>query len=337
MLINGKSDSLSHRDYFIKFLVYSSIFLLSLDLIYQTYSGITYQTREKCILYTSLPRWMFLLYENLIELVLIVLVGVFIAALLEKYFTRWHRFVPKNQSAAFLYASLMPVCSCGVIPLIGTMENRIPFRTTITFIVAAPLLNPYIIMVSFTVLGVKYAVLRIICSFILAVSAGYIVDYFYRRQKTREILTVAGCKLAGCCPRDKKDIYRSTYVIFRNIMPFILLAGLLSMALELLAPGDLFRGLDFENNLIGTTLVILVGVPVYFCNGADVLFLKPFINHGNLPMGTAISFSLTSTSVCISSLVMLIKFIGKKLTFILLTGVILITLSLSFLIQMFQL
>ena len=42
---------------------------------------------------------------------------------------------------------------------------------------------------------------------------------------------------------------------------------------------------------------------------------------------------VTSTSVCISSLVMLVKFIGKRLTFILLAAVILMTVLLSFLIR----
>ncbi|MBN1212768.1 MAG: permease [candidate division Zixibacteria bacterium] len=328
-----RSHPLRTNDNLVRLLIYSSIILLSLDIVYQTYFGISVQNKEKCLLFSFLPRWLFIFYENVVELLIIVLVGIFVAGLLEKYFLKWRRFVPSNPTTAFLYASLIPVCSCGALPLIKTLENKIPFRTIITFVVAAPLLNPYIITVSLTVLGIQYTVLRIISSFILAVSAGYIADYFKNRTKNEFNVILTGCQTTVCCPRVTKDIYLSTYRIFKGILPYVILAGLLGAGMELFMPKHLFMNLNFQNNLLGTAMVILIGVPVYFCNGADVLFLKPFVTHSQLPMGTAIVFSLTSTSICITSLVMLIKFIGKKMTFIILTGLVLMTFLLSGLIE----
>ncbi|MCP4580129.1 MAG: hypothetical protein GY839_00820 [candidate division Zixibacteria bacterium] len=332
--LQASNNPFLNRQFWLRFVVYLSIFLLSADLVYKTVYGITYVNRQDCILYANLSRPLFLFYEYFIELFLVVIVGVFIAAILEKHFSRMSKFIPRNPVTAFLYASVIPVCSCSAVPLIKAMNHKIPFRTIITFVVAAPLLNPYIIMLSITVLGLQYAILRIVCSFVLAIATGYAVELFYQRTSDKKIGLLEGCNTGGNCRVRQNDVYESGYLIFKRILPFLLLAGAMGLAIEILAPGNLLRYFDLSSNFIGTALVILIGVPVYFCNGADVLFLQPLINHSQLPMGTAMAFSLTSTSVCVTSLVLLVKYIGKKLTFILLSCVVLMTFILSFVIQL---
>ena len=160
---------------------------MSIDLIYKIIDGITYQNMQDCILYSNLPRLAFLFYEYFIELFLMVIVGVFVASILEKHFSKLSKFIPKNSVSAFLYASVIPVCSCSAVPLIKAMNKKIPFRSIITFVVAAPLLNPYIIVLSISVIGIRYAVLRVICSFILAIVTGYVVELFYNRPGRQPI------------------------------------------------------------------------------------------------------------------------------------------------------
>lgn len=58
---------------------------------------------------------------------------------------------------------------------------------------------------------------------------------------------------------------------------------------------------------------VLVGVPLYFCNGAEVLFVRPLVVHG-FPLGTGVAFSMTSTAICATSIAMLLKVIGRWLT-----------------------
>ncbi len=274
-----------------------------------------------------------MLYEYFVELLLVVIAGIFFASIMEKHFSRLRKFVPGNPVTAFLYASVIPVCSCSVIPFVKALKDKISFNTIITFLVAAPLLNPYIISLSISVLGIQYAVLRIICSFLLAVLTGFIVGFFYKRSINIKKGFPETCISEGGCPGKNESIYNKTYIIFRKILPFMLIAGAISVVVELYAPASLLARYNLNNSLTGTAFVILFGVPVYFCNGADVLFLQPFLRYSELPMGTAMAFSLTSTSVCITSLALLIKFIGRKLTLITLICIIIITFLLSFIIN----
>jgi uncharacterized membrane protein YraQ (UPF0718 family) len=74
---------------------------------------------------------------------------------------------------------------------------------------------------------------------------------------------------------------------------------------------------------------------MYYCNGADVILLKPLIAHSGLSLGTAMAFSLTSTSICITAIVMLVKFLNKKLTIILVASIMVLTFILGLLINTF--
>ena len=77
----------------------------------------------------------------------------------------------------------------------------------------------------------------------------------------------------------------------------------------------------------------VIGIPLYVCNGADVLLLKPLLAYTDLTTGTAMVFSLTSSAVCISSIAMLFKFMGRKLTLILLANLTVLTLLIGFAIN----
>lgn len=317
------------------FVIFSLLFFV-IDFAYKTVNDISYLTREKCILYRMVPKLWFLVFEYFIELLLIVVVGIFLAALLEAYFSKYRRFYPRNTISAFICASLLPFCACTTIPLIGPMREKLGFRTVITFIVAAPLLSPYIILLSFAVLGVSYGILRIISAFVLAYTSGLVLEFFYAKAETDGRTAFGACN-PGLCYSDNPDIYLRTYDILRRLLPFLVAAGVMGIVIEMAAPTKYLANHQIPNNLIGILLVTLAGLPIYFCNGAEVPFLRPLIHQSGLSIGTAITFSLASTSVCITSFAMLIKFIGKRLAIILVANLIVGTVLIGFLINQFEL
>ncbi|MGA1823830.1 MAG: permease [bacterium] len=310
----------------------SVLLLLTADSIYKNVNNITFLNRDKCILYAILPKFWFLVYEYFFELAAIVFAGIFIAILLERWFSNFSRFYPKNPVTSFIYASLIPVCACTTIPLVQSMREKLPFRTIITFIVSAPLLNPVIIMLSFSVIGYEYAILRIVSAFILAVSAGFVVELFYSKDSIGELTLLETCRKKSCSI-GQGDVYLVSYELFKVIFPYLLIAGGLGMAAEYIVPMKIIGEFNLSGNLAGIALIVLIGLPLYFCNGADVLLLRPLMHFGGLPLGSAVAFSLTSTAICLSSLVMLYKFLGKKLSILLVTHILLVSLLLGLVIN----
>ncbi|MBN1182892.1 MAG: permease [Bacteroidales bacterium] len=315
-------------------LVVLSATILASDFVYKTVNDITYSTRQKCILYLKLPKAGFIFYEQFVELFMIVVIGIFFAVLLESYFNRYKKFYPKNPFTAFLYASLIPVCACTTLPLVKSLKDKIGFTTLITFIISAPLLSPYIIVLSFTVLGVKYGILRIVASFILAFSTGLILNFFNKRMKTSfDLSTLPAQKNKQACPIGKNDLLTQTYNIIISVLPFIGVAAAFGILTELYMPVDFLKEYNFDKGMIGLVLLVLVGIPIYYCHGADVVFLKPLIRHSGLQLGSAMAFSLTSTAVCITSAVLMLKFMGRRMTIILFSCVFIISILLGLLIN----
>jgi uncharacterized membrane protein YraQ (UPF0718 family) len=221
---------------------------------------------------------------------------------------------------AFAYASILPVCSCGVVPLIASMRRRTSLRVIITFICAAPLLDPYIIFLSYTVLGLKYMVIRIVCSFVLAIAAGCIVEFLVK------LLGWENWKEYDVCGKQcnvivERDPFVKTMKITRQLLPYILFAGLLSFAFAMFDVKDLLHNFNLNQEPLSSIIMTAFGIPIYMCHGADVLFLKPFLQYTDMSIGSAMAFSLSSSAICISSIVMISRYLGKRVT-ALITGVI---------------
>ena len=205
-------------------------------------------------------------------------------------------------------------------------------RILVTFLLAAPLLNPYIILLSFTVIDIKYGILRIVASFILAVSAGYVLE-FSHKHNTIEMQNPITCNDQTCI-QTENDVYLKTFFLFKSIIPYIIIGGLIAIGLDFFSSKATFPTIILKDNpFFGNMIAVLVGIPFYFCNGTDVLLLKSLFCSGLLH-GTGIAFSLTSTAICITSILMLIKFLGKWLTFLLIGHIIAITLILSHIINL---
>ncbi len=314
-------------------IVLSVIMITVIHMIYMNMMGFNSLSHDACVVYSSVPRWFFYLYENILELFIVVILGVFAGVLVEQYFQKLKRFYPKNQLLAFAYASILPVCSCGVVPLIESMKQRTSLKVITTFVIAAPLLNPYIVLVSFTVLGVKYTVLRIIFSFLLAILSGQILDFISKRFKSFSWGEYKAC-VSDCDVVVDRDPFVKTVKLTKKLLPYILAAGLISFAFALWNPKQYLETMSFSHEPWSTLIMTLVGIPLYVCNGTDVIFLKPLLQYTDLTMGSAMAFSLASSAVCVSSIAMLVKFIGKNLTIALSSIIFVLVVLFSFIINL---
>lgn len=300
------------KRYWFVILAWTSISIYSADMVYRSIYGITYETRQNCVLYRNVPRWFFMFYENVLEIFMVVIIGVTVAAVVEKYFKRIHPVFPDNPLTAFTYASILPVCSCSAIPLVKAMQGNLSYRTIVTFLVSAPLLNPYIVMISYQMLGAEYAVARVVASFAMAYSTGVLMEKLL--DKPEVSLLSLQCAARRNCSYREDNVWDNARSVFIQILPYVALAGGLSLAFEFTSPARLVEYIPVDRGILSILLLVTLGVPIYLCNGADALVLKPMSEYTDIGFGTAMSFSLTSSAICIASIVLLARFIGARHT-----------------------
>jgi uncharacterized membrane protein YraQ (UPF0718 family) len=323
----GGESAAAARRRWVKAALILSAALWLLDIVYRVSNDISYVNRERCIIHKVLPRFGFLLYEYLFETLVIVFVSVFLAVLLGRCFARFAKFIPRHPVAAFLLGALVPVCSCAAVPLLSSLEGRLRFSTTMCFVLAAPLLSPHILVLSFSVLGPTYATLRILSAFTLVmVSVGVLALCRGRGPAAGAVHVCGGCSRG--CSATAPDAYLETLAIFRRALPYLLIAGVVGVGLECLGPRRVLLQGGAGSGVLGVLAWIVLGMPLYFCNGAEILFLRPLLTHG-FPLGTAIAFSLTSTAICTTSVAMLLRFLGARLTGVLVGSVVLVSLLLA--------
>lgn len=318
-----------------KVLIYFSVLLILTDYAYKTFNGIQFHTRGRCLLYRNLPEWGFILFESVFEFAIVTIAGIFISVVVEKIFSKYKKWYPLNPYTAFVYASVFPLCGCSAIFFINGMKQKLNTKTIITFVLASPLLSPYIIFLSFGLLGVKYSILRIAVAFLVTVLTGYIMEIFENKNLTKKI---AFEKLAGReknCEIKNDNIYLKTISIFVKLLPYLVIASIVSVILNVYKPMNHVELGAYLGNIPGLITMMLIGFPLYLCNGADIIFLQPLVNVVGLPIGSAIAFSISSTSICFTSIVISYKVLGGKLTTIMLSSVFILTLLLGILINLF--
>ncbi len=108
--------------------------------------------------------------------------GVIIGALLKTFLKPG--FVVKYFSSiinASILGAVLPGCACTVMPVAdGLKEKGVRLGTLSAFMMIAPLLSPHTVLLTYSLLGLKFTIARIIFSFLGAISLGVIFNYMER-------------------------------------------------------------------------------------------------------------------------------------------------------------
>jgi len=131
----------------------------------------------------------------LVELLPYWLIGMLIAGGLV-VFISWEKVKKKMGYGGFkanflatVSGSIIPICSCGIVPvLVGMVEAGIPLGPTLAFLIAAPMLNIPTIFLTASLLGKKIAIARVIAVFFIAMGVGHIVSFWQRKGGLKNLV-----------------------------------------------------------------------------------------------------------------------------------------------------
>lgn len=90
----------------------------------------------------------------------------------------------KANFLATLAGAVIPICSCGIVPVLaGMVEAGIPLGPTMAFLIAAPMLNVPTVFMTAGILGVPMAIARIIATFAIAMVVGQVLSHWQRKHR----------------------------------------------------------------------------------------------------------------------------------------------------------
>jgi uncharacterized protein len=218
-------------------------------------------------------------------------------------------------------ASLMgvplPLCSCGVIPVAASLRQHGASRgATTAFLLSTPQTGVDSIVVTYSLMGGLFALIRPASAFITGLAGGWLVDALTGRANDRPAVPSLPCPEACCAPvadrgnKFLRALHYGFFVLPRDIANALIVGLIISGIIAAFVPDDFFAGV-FGTGIIGMLIMMAAGIPLYVCATGSVPVAAALLLKGVSP-GAALVFLMTGPATNAATLAVIWKVLGKK-------------------------
>lgn len=240
---------------------------------------------EKLDLPRTLSDFFTLTFSVLIESTPFIVLGIVLSILVQIWLpaNTIERILPHNailrRACISLLGMFLPVCECGNVPLArGLIMRGFTVPEAITFLLAAPILNPIVIITTHQAFGWDGGILvwRIAGGFLLANLIGWI---YSRHPRPGELLTPRfeeQCRVeqhphGGRLERSFSQFQSEA----RAVMPALLIGSAIAGAVQVLIPRAALVALG-TNPVLSVVAMMLLAVIISICSNVDAFFILSF-------------------------------------------------------------
>ena len=267
----------------------------------------------------------FFLYDT--PKVLLLLTGVvFVMGMVNSYFT------PERTRALLagraegvgnvMAASLgivTPFCSCSAVPLfIGFVQAGVPLGITLSFLIAAPMVNEVALALLFAMFGWKVAVLYLALGLTVAIVAGWVIGRLkmehYLEDWVRQLRAVSAAgETARLSWAERIDAgFASIREIVGRVWPYILAGIAVGAGIHGYMPEDFMASFMGRDAWWAVPLAVLIGVPMY-SNAAGVIPVVEALLAKGAALGTVLAFMMSVIALSLPEMVILRKVLKLRL------------------------
>ncbi len=220
---------------------------------------------------------------------------------------------------ATLSGMLLPICSCGVIPLgLGMYYTGAYLGPTLAFMVATPIINPAAILLAYGLLGPQIATIYLAAGFVVPIVIGMVGNMFAGDEihapgmdvqiersslEGEEAISISEKMLIGF----KWGMFELGTMVGKYIVFGVLLAGILIAAI----PQHLIQGYLGNPGMISILGIAVLGSVIYVCAVGHIPLVAALVATGAAP-GVAITFLMTGAATNLPELISIYKMIGKR-------------------------
>ncbi|HEU4849273.1 MAG TPA: permease [Terrimesophilobacter sp.] len=223
----------------------------------------------------------------IVESLPFVILGVLLSILVQVWLPdSWiMRALPRNpalrRAAISFLGMFLPVCECGNVPLArGLLVKGFTVSESMTFLLAAPILNPITIITTHQAFGFDDGILvaRLLGGFAIANVLGWL---FSKHPDQDSLLTsrfAAECRMPDRHEHGTSRLGSSIDLFTREaavIMPALFIGSLLAGLVQVAVPRSVLIGLG-SNPLWSVLVMMLLAFVISVCSNVDAFFILPF-------------------------------------------------------------
>ena len=211
-----------------------------------------------------------------------------------------------------------PFCSCSAVPLfIGFVTAGVPLGVTITFLVAAPMVNEVALVLLLGLFGWKIAGLYLMTGLAVATIAGAVIGRLHMEESVEEWVFAARAKpeLPGRKPTWAERLGEAAKSV-RDVVGKVWLYLVAGIAVGALIHG--YVPTDFMASFMGRSswwavpLAVLIGVPIY-SNAAGVVPVVQALLAKGAALGTVLAFMMAVIGLSLPETILLRKVLKRRL------------------------
>ncbi len=276
----------------------------------------------------------FFLYDAPKVLLLLTLI-VFAIGILRTFVTpeRTRKILANRREAtgnvfAALFGIITPFCSCSATPLfIGFVQAGVPLGVTLSFLIAAPLINEIALVLLYGLLGWKIAALYLATGLSIAITAGWIIgkmgmedqieDWIQEMRNSQTIVLEQQFTWHDRISSGKEAVVD----IVAKVWGYVLAGILVGALIHGYVPENLMASIMGKDAWWSVPAAVLIGIPMYSNAAGMVPIVSALLGKG-AALGTVLAFMMSVIALSLPEMLILRKVLKPKLiaTFILVVG-----------------
>ena len=231
---------------------------------------------------------------------------------------------PVAIAGAAVVGATVPLCSCGVIPLIAALlAGGVPLGPVMAFWLSSPLMSPSKFFITAGMLGMSYAVARLLAAIVIGAGAGYLIFLLSSRGVLNDQLHGLSFSAGACCGSDEVQnetgetggFWKSFWPELAKVSLFLGKWLLVAYALESLIvhyvdPGWISFLLG-KDQFYSIPLATAVGIPMYTSGVSAVPIVQGLINSGMSP-GAAMAFLVAGPVTTIPAMTAVFAIVKRR-------------------------
>jgi uncharacterized protein len=217
--------------------------------------------------------------------------------------------------------AILPMCSCGVIPLAVSLRlSGVRLAAVMTFTAATPVINPAAVLLSLALLGPKITLAYVLFGLTVPVLVGLVVERYGTHRDTPVAAQLKSCCGGGVSGAETvagwPRFFRAMRWGFMELGPtlglYLAVGIVLASVVMTFSPTHWIpEHLGASAPLTSLLLVALVGMIIYVCAVAHIPLVAALLVAGASP-GVAIVFLVTGAVTNLPELIALQKILGRR-------------------------
>jgi len=259
-------------------------------------------------------------YVLILQLLPYLVISIILSTVIKQYTTAENlkKFISgKNIHLSIVVAALLgivsPLGSYVVIPLAAALVIAgLPLAPVIAFMVSSPLINPGLFILTMGALGLEMAVMRVICAFILGISAGFITHYFMRdlANAVKNLPNGDASKLIK-----KRTFWNEAMAYTKYISKYFFIGIFIAALTKVFIPVSWLSSMLGSNHVISIFAATLAGVPFYTCGGAELPVIQQLADLG-ADKGAILAYFISGPATKVATVVLIISVFRKEIVYL---------------------